>query len=145
MPRFLLALALLTIASPLLAQNESVRAEYGTGNHDYINYPEHGPASPAWTAAPNPGPHFPVLVRLNPESLGYDGVSYFGTANVHIFDSAHAGEDLDFHYNCGIGFQPGEYFARWDKTAHKLEIRIRKPGTNETRSCHMKVLAANHP
>jgi len=146
MPRFLLALALLAVATPIFAQNDFTRAEYGSRMRgDYINIPSHGPASPSWTADLTPGSGFPVFVRLNPKSLTYDGVNYFGTTHAHIFDYAHAGESLDFHYNCGASFTPGEYYARWNKTAQKLEIRIRKPGTNETRSCHMKVLAANHP
>jgi hypothetical protein len=92
---------------------------------------------PPWVAAKNITPRYPITVRLEIDYSHYNGYSYTGGGEAHAFNPH--GEDFQFKYRCGITFrshQPVEFYGRWINP-HKLEILLRRPYSNSTRTCRV--------
>ena len=134
---------LFLIAIPLVAQEPF--HSYDSWEGRVMDHQPQRTADEPWIADLTPNRRYPITVRLNPEGLGYDGVSYTGEGTGHVFNPR--GEDIAFHYSCGVSFEASEFYARSNKTGTKFTIHLRKPGTNHTTACtiHTTFVASNSP
>ena len=93
---------------------------------------------PPWIADMRPNPRFPITVRLAIEHGRFDGQKFVAGGEGHIFNPT--AENVDFKLRCGVIFRayyPVEFYGRWITPGRKLEIRLRDPRGNHTRSCRV--------
>jgi hypothetical protein len=128
-------LCCLLFATTLTAQG-SQPAGSGFMSIETSRAPYNSPASP-WLPDWQPNPRFPLTVSLRLETRLYDGSNFIGAGSGHLFDQ---GANLDFRYRCDLTFPVGpaiEFQARWVTPNRKLEIRLRDPHSDRTRTCRL--------
>lgn len=133
--RIVLLLCPLFFAASLSLHAQSQRDEFAYQDQYPINYLTPQP----WVSYLAPNPRFPITVRLSQHYGRYTGISWVGLGDGHVFNPT--GEDVTFHYRCGVSFPTGvpiEFYGRWITPGRKLEIVLRKPGSDlKTRTCRI--------
>ena len=131
----LLLLPLLFAAAvPLHAQIDG--ADEFTWQDIHAGRPPEPP--PLYMAYMQPSSRFPITVQLRADEAGVRHGDFVGHGTVHVFNPR--SENLTFQYRCSIAFpayRPTEFYARWVTPGRKLEIVLRRPGTNHTGTCRI--------